>query len=166
MKLGEILKEYRNEHGLSQREFAKICGLSNSSISILEMGYNPQTGKKMDPDLRTYRRLADGMGITVEQLFDMMKTTMIKNTTRKPHVIGTFTARDHAMPLRVGVGLGKTDRVRADALQMGIGTTEKKVIVVDADPQLRSMMKLWKVSSPKTKAATLEIMKLMNEKED
>lgn len=166
MKLGEILKEYRNEHGLSQREFAKICGLSNSLISILEMGYNPQTGKKMDPDMRTYRRLAAGMGITVEQLFDMMKTTMIRDTTRTSRVVGTFKARDHAMPLKVGVGMGKTSRIGKDALQMGLGTVQKRVIVVDEDPQLKSMMKLWKVSSPKTKAATIEIMKLMNEKED
>lgn len=69
MKLSEILKTYREENDLSQREFAKKCGLSNSLISILEMGKNPQTGKAIDPDMRTYRRIADGMGITVDKLF-------------------------------------------------------------------------------------------------
>lgn len=73
MQLSEVIKNYREENKLSQREFARICGLSNSLISILEMGTNPQTGKRMDPDLRTYRRLANGMGISVAQLFDKLK---------------------------------------------------------------------------------------------
>jgi len=74
MKLSKIIKNYREENDLSQREFAKRCGLSNSLISILEMGVNPQTGKPMEPDMRTYRRIADGMGITTEALFDRIKS--------------------------------------------------------------------------------------------
>lgn len=74
MKLSDIIKQYRDEDGISQREFARRCGLSNSSISILEMGVNPQTGKPMDPDMRTYRRLAAGMGITVSTLFSKMRS--------------------------------------------------------------------------------------------
>lgn len=73
MKLSEVIKKFREDNRLSQREFAKMCGLSNSLISILEMGTNPQTGKVMDPDMRTYRRIADGMGITVDELFAMIK---------------------------------------------------------------------------------------------
>lgn len=74
MKLSSMIKQYREENKLSQREFAKLCGLSNSLISILEMGVNPQTGKEMEPDMRTYRRIADGMGISTEALFDRMKS--------------------------------------------------------------------------------------------
>jgi transcriptional regulator with XRE-family HTH domain len=74
MKLSSLIKQYREENKLSQREFAKLCGLSNSLISILEMGVNPQTGKEMEPDMRTYRRIADGMGISEEALFDRMKS--------------------------------------------------------------------------------------------
>lgn len=73
MKLSDILKQYREENGISQREFAKRCELSNSLISILEKGYNPQTGKPMDPDSRTYRRLASGMGITEDKLRDLLR---------------------------------------------------------------------------------------------
>ena len=73
MKLSEVLKTYRRENDLSQRDFAKMCGLSNSLISILEKGKNPQTGKAVDPDMRTYRRIADGMGISVDKLFSQIK---------------------------------------------------------------------------------------------
>ena len=74
MKLSDIIKQYREENDISQREFAKRCGLSNSLISILEKGVNPQTGNAVDPDSRTYRRLADGMGITELKLRELMRS--------------------------------------------------------------------------------------------
>jgi len=38
MTLGEVVKKYRIERGLSQRELAKLSGLSPSFISLLEKG--------------------------------------------------------------------------------------------------------------------------------
>ena len=35
MTLSDLVQEYRREHGLSQRQFASICGLSNGYISML-----------------------------------------------------------------------------------------------------------------------------------
>ena len=75
MELREVLKSFREENDLSQREFARRCDLSNSLISILEMGVNPQTGKKASPDMITYRKLASGMGITVQSLFEKLDET-------------------------------------------------------------------------------------------
>ena len=72
MKLEDVIKKYREEHDMSQREFARRCGLSNSLISILEMGKNPQTGKKINPDFETYRKLANGMGTSVHKLFEQL----------------------------------------------------------------------------------------------
>lgn len=77
MKLSEILKRYREENAISQREFARRCGLSNSLISILERGYNPQTGTAVDPDSRTIRRLASGMGMTEQQLRDLLRASSV-----------------------------------------------------------------------------------------
>lgn len=69
MTLSEVLKQYRKKNALSQRDFARNCGLSHSLVSILEMGVNPQTGKKPQPDLETYRKLAVGMNRSVHDLF-------------------------------------------------------------------------------------------------
>ncbi len=69
MTLSEMIKQYRKAKDLSQRDFARRCGLSHSSISILEMGVNPQTGKKPQPDLETYQKLAIGMNRSVQDLF-------------------------------------------------------------------------------------------------
>lgn len=72
MRLEEIIKKYREDNDISQREFARRCGLSNSLISIFEMGKNPQTGKTISPDLETYRKLANGMGMSIQQLFEQI----------------------------------------------------------------------------------------------
>ena len=72
MKLEEVIKQYREENDISQREFARRCGLSNSLISIFEMGINPQTGKRIHPDLETYRKLANGMGMSIQKLFEKL----------------------------------------------------------------------------------------------
>ena len=57
---------------MSQREFARQSGLSHSLISIIEMGKNPQTGKKMIPDIETYKKIATAMKITLNDLFGML----------------------------------------------------------------------------------------------
>ena len=72
MDIKDIILNYRQENKISQREFARRCALSNSLISLLEMGENPQTGKKISPDLITYRKLANGMGISVQALFEKL----------------------------------------------------------------------------------------------
>jgi len=72
MKLGELIIQYRQNNNLSQREFASRCHLSNSLISIIEKGINPQTGKTMAQDLETYAKIANAMGISVQELFEKL----------------------------------------------------------------------------------------------
>ena len=45
MTLGDIIKEYRTSHGLSQDAIAERSGLSKAYISILERNRNPKTGE-------------------------------------------------------------------------------------------------------------------------
>ena len=70
MTLGDFICKYRSDHGLSQRKFAEICGLSNGYISMLEKGNNPNTNKPLIPSLTQLKKLADAMGMTVMQLFE------------------------------------------------------------------------------------------------
>lgn len=70
MKLGDLIREYRDSHDLSQRQFANQCDLSNGYISILEKGVNPSTGKPVTPTIPQLKKLASGMGMTLSELFD------------------------------------------------------------------------------------------------
>lgn len=84
MKLSQLLKEYRESNDISQRELGRRCGLSNSLISLIEMGINPQTGKVMSPDLETYRKLAYGMQMSLQQLFEQLGDDAMVNLSGDP----------------------------------------------------------------------------------
>ena len=72
MDLKDIIINFRTENGISQREFAKRCGLSNAQISILEYGMNKQTGRKPTPDIITLKKISDGMCIPLQSLLDQI----------------------------------------------------------------------------------------------
>lgn len=57
MKIGEWVKQYRKEHGLSMQTFGDMCGLSRAYISILEKGINPTTNKPFHLQCKPYKKL-------------------------------------------------------------------------------------------------------------
>ena len=72
MKLIELIIDYRKRMNISQREFSRRCDLSNTYISFLENEKNPKTGKPVVPTLEQYKKIADCMGLTVQQLFEQL----------------------------------------------------------------------------------------------
>ena len=92
MKLSNIITDYRNQEQISQREFARRCGLSNSYISFIENEHNPRTGKPIVPTLEQYQKIATGMGLTVHQLFERLDEDSpvdlhVSDTSRVPIVV-------------------------------------------------------------------------------
>lgn len=67
MRLGEIVQKYREEHQLSQREFASKCDISGVALSFIERGER-SNGDPYLPRIETVRKLARGMGIQVNAL--------------------------------------------------------------------------------------------------
>ena len=67
MTLGEIIAQYRTEHGMSMRAFARASGLSVTYVSSLENGIT-QRGNKPTPSLETYRAVAKAMCIDIDTL--------------------------------------------------------------------------------------------------
>lgn len=72
MPLKDLVIKYRADNGLSQRQFALQCGLSNGYISMLEKGINPSTGAKITPTLQALNKLAAGMHTTLNELFTLV----------------------------------------------------------------------------------------------
>ena len=72
MKLGDLIRSYRETRELSQRQFALRCDLSNGYISILEKGINPNTQRPVTPTIPQLKKLADGMGISLSELFEQV----------------------------------------------------------------------------------------------
>ena len=77
MTLVELIQKYRAEHGLSQRQFAADCGMSNGYISMLERGKNPKTGMPITPTFPAIRKLAAGMHMTITELFETVDDMLI-----------------------------------------------------------------------------------------
>lgn len=68
MKIGEWVRSYRKEHGLSMQAFGDMCGLSRAYISILEKGVNPTTNKPFSPTMQTVQKIAEVTGLDLNSL--------------------------------------------------------------------------------------------------
>ena len=72
MKLSEIVRQYREEHGLSIRQFAKQCDLSHASMANIENEVNSRGQPYIIPQMGTINKIAFGMGIPARELLSMM----------------------------------------------------------------------------------------------
>ena len=62
--LGEAVRQLRREAGMSQRDLAQRVGISASWISRIESG-------QYDPSWGNMRRVAEGLGISLETLSEI-----------------------------------------------------------------------------------------------
>ena len=72
MHLGEIIKKYRTEHGMSQADFAKISGISKGYISMLENNKNPATGEPLAPTYTIFEKVATVLACSTDYLLRSM----------------------------------------------------------------------------------------------
>lgn len=77
MKIGELVKSYREKNNISQRQFARMCGVSNGYVSMLEEGRNPRTNEPIVPSLSTLQKISNALGLTINDLFEMIDDTPI-----------------------------------------------------------------------------------------
>lgn len=99
MTLGDCIREYREAHDLSQRQFAELCGLSNAYISILEKNVNPKNGEPPVPTYGAYKAVADALGITVQSLMEKATESAVSMGAGK--TIETMTQQWHPDVLKI-----------------------------------------------------------------
>lgn len=85
MTLQEYLVQYRRRNGLSQRQFAERCGLSNGYISMLESGKNPASGKPLAPQLPALAKIAAGMNLTLTALLQAVDNLSVESDREVVH---------------------------------------------------------------------------------
>lgn len=68
MTVGGLIAKFREEHHMSQRKFALLCGLSNGYISMIEKNLNPQTGRPPEISPEALKSIAETMGMTMDEL--------------------------------------------------------------------------------------------------
>lgn len=85
MDLGKIIRNYRELNGLSLRQFAARCNdISAGYISIIELGANPATGKPSMPSVEKLSSIAQGMGLTLDELLEKMEVKRDRPAQAQP----------------------------------------------------------------------------------
>lgn len=72
MHIGELIKQFRTEHGMSQAEFSKKSGISKGYISMLENNRNPDSGKPLAPTYTIFSKVAATIGCTTDALMRIL----------------------------------------------------------------------------------------------
>ena len=79
MTLGDIIKQYREEHKLSMDSFAEKSGISKAYISLLEKNKHPKTGKPIAPSIKYIKQVSDAIGMDFNELFNMIDSEVTLN---------------------------------------------------------------------------------------
>lgn len=74
MTIGALIQQYCDQHGITNQQFSESCGLSKGYISMLINGKNPKTGKPPVPTVKTYQRIAEAMGLSINELLTQTET--------------------------------------------------------------------------------------------
>jgi len=153
MKLKEFIKQYREANHLSQRDFAMQCGISHGTVSLLEKGFNPQTGKPITQDMGTMRKIANGMGMSVNMLLEQVYDDNLVITS-KP-----FTGRIDAGELHRFMDAKTPDEPRR--LYVNDSSPLRRV----EDKELDALIKIWKVATPEKRKSIIRVIKALSEEE-
>lgn len=83
MRIGEIINSYLQENEMSQRQFAKICGMSNGYISMLVKNKNTHSDKPIVPSLSSLLSISKALGMSLDQLLEMADDIQIDISAAK-----------------------------------------------------------------------------------
>lgn len=79
MKLGALIKSFRIKNNMTMQEFADSAGLSKGYVSMLEKGVHPQNNKKIVPSISTFQKVAQVLGLSVNQLVEVVDGNQLIN---------------------------------------------------------------------------------------
>jgi transcriptional regulator with XRE-family HTH domain len=132
---GENMRSARRRAGMTQTDLAAVDGLDRAAISLTEKG-------KRSPDMRTLRRIADGVKATPAELVQGIGYD--GNASHAPKTRVARAARSNGFGgnlLRARQGLGLSQQVlgaRADVDAAAISLYERG----QREPNLRTILKL------------------------
>lgn len=94
MKLYEVIRDLRDEKGLTQEKLASDSDLTRGYISRLEQGTYPDES----PSIRTLRKLADGLGESLELILSRAGITQadyIQSATPRTFFRARYNLNEH-----------------------------------------------------------------------
>ena len=153
MTLGDLIKKYRDDNGMSMADFAEKSGLSKAYVSLLEKNRNPKTGKEITPSVDIIKKVADAIGMDFDEVF-----TSIDSTTK---VVVNRTATLNAYKPLI-------DAAAEKIVEQALAQTESKYVLDDEALELLEELKtrpemrtLFSVSKKASKEDILKAVKII-----
>ncbi len=110
MKLGEIIKNYREENRLSLADMGARTGFSKTYISMLENNYNTSTKKPIIPTSLTLKKFADAMNMTLNELVSKLDPDQVIDLvyiSPVPNIDNILPIKKKKFPVLGDVAAGK-----------------------------------------------------------
>lgn len=96
MTLGDVIKQYRQEHGMSMEGFARKSKISKAYIGLLEKNKHPKTGKPITPSVPCIKMVADAIGMDFSALFNLIEQDVqISDYVYPDYKAGTLLIETH-----------------------------------------------------------------------
>lgn len=121
MTLGDAIRAYREEHGMSMDVFADRSGISKSYISLLEKNQHPKTGKPIIPTIKTYLCAAQAMNIDFDTLIRMINDN-VDISPEIPSYSNITSISKQTFPLYDGIAAGQP-RLMPDGIETYVEST-------------------------------------------
>lgn len=122
MYIGEIIKEYRINNGLSQRAFASRTSLSPSYINTLEKVYNPKNGKPYSVTTEVATEIASAMNMSIEELLSKINDSQEFTTsapTSNSAVVFVYSTIPAGVPMECIEDIIDTEEIPSEMLKGG-----------------------------------------------
>lgn len=87
MKLGEMIRAFRDNNDMTMQEFADRSGLSKGYISMLEKNKHPQSKRELVPSFETYKKVASAIGMSLDDFLTVLdgdEVVRVNATTPAP----------------------------------------------------------------------------------
>ena len=147
--IGRKLQEKRLELGMTLEQVGDAVGVGKSTVRKWENGMIKNMGRDKIEALAKV--------LNMDPL-DFFQTSTVKKQAFPPQV-KLNTAKSSVKP-----SFGESIvQVKSTRKSQPVEFTDVKTVTVD--PQLKSMMKLWKVSSSEAKETAIQVLKTLNKKE-
>lgn len=72
MTLGDIIKQYRQQHGVSMEYVANLCGITKGYVAMLERNINSKTGRPVKPTVETIAKVCNGLHLNIDAVFNQL----------------------------------------------------------------------------------------------
>lgn len=99
MTLGDLIKDFRSSHGMSQDDFARYSGLSKAYISILERDFNPSTKRPAIPSLETIKSVSSVIGMDFNEVISVLDGNQKVSLVKSPDEVSKIPTATNIIPL-------------------------------------------------------------------